>query len=269
MPNSVGTPYRRGPLSLLCRTPSSSRWSCSRASRLEHQTTVSLAEPSGRRWWRSYLCGVRRCATFSLVRARNTSSRTRSLRKRTMMARVRGRPSLSARRPRRWLRSRSSISSGGVISSSVLTISNTLASVSSPWRSPVYLRTEDSAVGYIVRASRSHQPGRALPSPGWRSLCLFPGRDATAFRQLWWARLCARTTPPGRGPFSGHSVPADRWADQWRATPKPRVLLLCRRTTKLSSASAPLFSWGDTVSWGCKSRRASMIVHVFSICLSA
>ena len=81
------------------------------------------------------ILSVRRSALcdFSLVRARNTSSRTRSLRKRTMMARVRGRPSLSARRPRRWLRSRSSISSGGDISSSVLTISNTLASVSSPW----------------------------------------------------------------------------------------------------------------------------------------
>ena len=81
------------------------------------------------------ILSVRRSALcdFSLVRARNTSSRTRSLRKRTMMARVRVRPSLSARRPRRWLRSRSSISSGGIISSSVLTISNTLASVSSPW----------------------------------------------------------------------------------------------------------------------------------------
>ena len=81
------------------------------------------------------LCSYLRCVLcdFSFARARKTSSRRRSLWKRTMMARVRGLPSLSMRRPMRWLRSRSSITSGGVISSLVFTISSTLASVSSPW----------------------------------------------------------------------------------------------------------------------------------------
>ena len=66
------------------------------------------------------------------MRARNTSSRSHSLRNRTMIARVRGRPSLSTRRPRRWLRSRSCSCSGGVIPSLPFAMSRTFSSVSSP-----------------------------------------------------------------------------------------------------------------------------------------